>query len=156
MTQVEMVREYVDPAAQRIGKLYQRGEEAAQKSIEEDEKSEKAFIACGKELIARKASMKHGEWTPWLKANEKVLGFGESTAQRLMKFASVPTTTTELWGNTARDQIPRPTRDLAPPRQPPTPAELIADVLQRMFSRFTELSNDQLREAFEMALARRP
>jgi ParB family chromosome partitioning protein len=63
-------------------------------------------------LIAKKDSLEHGEWLPWLKANSETLGFGnDSTARRLMKLASNRALThdfeapealrisRELWGN---------------------------------------------------------
>jgi hypothetical protein len=62
--------------------------------------------------------MKHGEWLPWLKANEKALGFGRQTAFLLMKAAAnvkpallldlTPEKAREIskkvWGNTKRKQ----------------------------------------------------
>lgn len=50
-------------------------------------------------LTAQKESMRHGEWLPWIKANEKELGFGERTVQRLINLAANPTLATDLWGH---------------------------------------------------------
>lgn len=54
-------------------------------------------IECGARLIAKKASLEHGEWLPWLKANSEILGFGGLAAQRLMKVAGEnPSLATDL------------------------------------------------------------
>lgn len=60
-------------------------------------------------LEAKKATMKHGEWLPWMKANESILGFGESTARKLMASNQELTTdldsdqaialSRQIWGN---------------------------------------------------------
>jgi ParB family chromosome partitioning protein len=71
-----------DSEAAKIGKLWR----AACNSLVD---SGKYYAACGERLIAKKATLKHGEWLPWLKANEDVLGFGRQTAFLLMKGAKV-------------------------------------------------------------------
>ena len=43
-----------------------------------------------------KEHLEHGEWKPWLKANEKTLGFGYRTAARLMSVASKVTPASHL------------------------------------------------------------
>jgi len=54
--------------------------------------------------------MAHGEWLPWLDANVDVLGFGRSTAKKLMKAAKGQSTallnapealslSRRMWGN---------------------------------------------------------
>ncbi len=49
--------------------------------------SRKYYIECGVELKAVKDSLAHGQWLPWLKVNEEVLGFREKTEPRLIKVA---------------------------------------------------------------------
>jgi len=56
----------------------------------------KYYIECGVKLKAVKDSLAHGQWLPWLKENEEVLGFEERAAQRLVKVASKATLTTDL------------------------------------------------------------
>jgi N6-adenosine-specific RNA methylase IME4 len=41
----------------------------------------------GQRLAAKKSELGHGQWLPWLAANAEVLGFGERTAQLLIKGA---------------------------------------------------------------------
>jgi len=54
------------------------------------------FIECGARLLIIKKSMIHGQWKDWLVANERALGFGVRTAQKLIK----ATLTAHLdWGN---------------------------------------------------------
>src|SRR5262249_28170123 len=69
--------------------------------------------ACGKRLAAKKKSLKHGEWIPWLKENEGVLGFGERAAQMMMRAANAKSTSgfneavkvsRAIWGNGERSQ----------------------------------------------------
>lgn len=57
------------------------------------------LIIAGEKLTAQKRAIPHGAWLVWLKDNEEELGFGELTAQRLMKLAANPSLTTDLWGN---------------------------------------------------------
>ena len=46
-------------------------------------------IECGQRLIAKKETLKRGEWLPWLEQNADVLGFDSPrTAQILIKGAS--------------------------------------------------------------------
>src|SRR5436190_18335100 len=73
-----------DPLALRIGAAYRRGLAA--------------YIEAGKILLEKKATLKHGEWLPWLAKNAAALGFKtDRTAQRLMKLADEnPTLTTDL------------------------------------------------------------
>ena len=88
-----------DPIALRVGTAFKRGLAT--------------YVEAGRLLIERKASLKHGEWLPWLKANADALGFSDgSTASRLMKLvrenANLASThdlpdvreiTRQLWGN---------------------------------------------------------
>lgn len=63
-------------------------------------RSIEAYQETGRLLLTQKEKMSHGEWLPWVKANETVLGFGVLTAQRLMKWASDPALDVEsVWGN---------------------------------------------------------
>jgi phage N-6-adenine-methyltransferase len=70
-----------DPDAVAIGELYRK----AKRSIIE---SAYYHIECGRRLAEKKASLKHGEWLPWLEANREILGFDtERTAERLVRAA---------------------------------------------------------------------
>jgi len=62
----------------------------------------KYYMECGIKLKAHKDSMPHGQWIPWLEENEEVLGFGERTAQLLLKAANrYPKLTSDLKGSEA-------------------------------------------------------
>lgn len=74
-------------------------------------------IACGQRLTAKKASLPHGAWLPWLKANAEVLGFdSRRTASRLIALAENGASTShldevgaltisrQLWGNNEDDE----------------------------------------------------
>jgi len=76
-----------DRDAAEIGRLWRK---ACQSLID----STMHYIECGKALIAKKATMAHGEWMPWLKANQEALGFGNVTKipQRLMSAAESSST----------------------------------------------------------------
>jgi hypothetical protein len=79
----------VDRDAIEIGEFY----EAARNSIID---SVRHAAEAGRRLAEKKASLKHGEWLPWLEANAEVLGFGsDRTAQRLIGLAN-PTLTSDL------------------------------------------------------------
>lgn len=91
--------------AVEIGTLYRKARTSIVDSV-------KFSIEAGMRLIAKKVSLEHGEWLPWLKANADTLGFeGRATATRLMKLASnvapahhleAPEAlriSRELWGN---------------------------------------------------------
>jgi len=64
-----------------------------------------------------KASLPHGAWLPWLKANADELGFGVATAGRLIKAASnsaparnfteaeAAPVLKELWGHSGRESV---------------------------------------------------
>lgn len=55
------------------------------------------LIECGQLLKAKKDSLNFREWLPWLEENREALGFGERTAQLLMKAAdSNPQLTSDL------------------------------------------------------------
>jgi ParB family chromosome partitioning protein len=95
----------LDNDAVEIGTLYRKARTSIVDSV-------KFSIEAGMRLIAKKDSLEHGEWLPWLKANSETLGFeGRATATRLMKLASNGASTQhleapealrisrELWGN---------------------------------------------------------
>ena len=75
-------------------------------------KANGSLLECGHRLLAKRISMQHGEWLPWLEANSEILGFGERTAQLLIKAAKTsPQLTSDLpdaelnrliWGNTSK------------------------------------------------------
>jgi len=82
--------EIVDEDAIAIGDLYRR----AKTTIVE---SALYQIEVGRRLITKRAELAHGEWLPWLKANERTLGFGERCAQRLIAAAKAnPTLASDL------------------------------------------------------------
>src|SRR5260370_32439515 len=71
-----------DRDAVAIGKLWR----AACTSLVD---SGKYYIECGQKLEAKKSTLKHGEWLPWLAAHADALGFDTPrTAQLLIKGAS--------------------------------------------------------------------
>ncbi len=73
-------------AAAEIGKLYKKGLES--------------FKEVGRRLQEQKDSMARGDWIPWLKGNQKTLGFGTRTAERLMKcFECDASDEFDLWGH---------------------------------------------------------
>src|SRR5262245_9969677 len=97
-----------DSAAIEIGDLYRRGKSSMVDSV-------RYLIEAGQRLTAKKDSLKHGEWLPWLEANADALGFdNRSTAQRLMNAAKrangalthhlneeqAAVIGREIWGNT--------------------------------------------------------
>lgn len=68
------------------------------------------LVECGKLLVAKKATMQHGEWIPWLKQNEEILGFRRRAAQAMMTQANTQLTayldttqalalSRQIWGN---------------------------------------------------------
>jgi DNA N-6-adenine-methyltransferase (Dam) len=77
-----------------IGQLYRL---AANSCLE----SAQYAIKCGQKLMAKKASMKHGEWLPWLAVNEDILGFKDRAANLMMKAAANPQLTADLNETTA-------------------------------------------------------
>ncbi len=79
---VSIAGEIVDNDAIEIGQLYQKAGHFLVDSV-------KYQIECGQRLREKKASMKHGQWYPWLDSNMGVLGFAaRTTATRLMKVAN--------------------------------------------------------------------
>jgi hypothetical protein len=80
----EVERPYRVPAdgdAVRIGILCRKSRASMADSM-------RYAIEAGHLLIAKKDSLAHGEWLPWLEANADTLGFdNRSTASRLMKLA---------------------------------------------------------------------
>lgn len=71
-----------DTDAVKIGDLYRKARESIVASI-------RHLIEAGQILAAKKASLKHGDWLPWLAENADTLGFDtDRTAQRLIKIAA--------------------------------------------------------------------
>ena len=60
--------------AAKIGRLYRRG-------IED-------WLEAGRLLKIQQDALDHGQWLPWLRDNEGVLGFGVRAAQRLIQVAN--------------------------------------------------------------------
>ena len=77
----ELVALRQDQDAIVIGNLYRKGHSSMLNSV-------KYLIEAGHRLIAKKASLNHGEWLLWLKANADALDFeAPQTAQKLMGLA---------------------------------------------------------------------
>jgi phage N-6-adenine-methyltransferase len=71
-----------DQEAIVIGDLYRKARSSMVNSV-------KYLVEAGQRLIAKKETLNHGEWLPWLEANADVLGFeNPRTSQHLMKLAS--------------------------------------------------------------------
>ncbi len=71
-----------DRDAAEIGDLYRRAGATMVESV-------RYALACGERLAAKKASLPHGAWLPWLEENADVLGFKtRRTAARLMFLAN--------------------------------------------------------------------
>jgi DNA N-6-adenine-methyltransferase (Dam)/Protein of unknown function (DUF3102) len=69
-----------DQEAAKIGDLYREARTGMVASV-------RCLIEAGQRLAKKKAQLGHGRWLPWLKENETELGFGISTAGRLIKGA---------------------------------------------------------------------
>jgi hypothetical protein len=98
--------------ASEIGRLYQQAKTNFVDSV-------KLLIACGERLKAQKEKLSHGEWLPWLEANEDKLGFGDRTARRLIDAASRPFSTNRtLASNLDEDQALSISRQIWGHREP--------------------------------------
>jgi phage N-6-adenine-methyltransferase len=94
----------VDEEAVEIGDLYARSRNSLSDSV-------RCLIEAGRRLKAKKESLPHGGWLPWLAANADALGFdGPRTADRLMRAAKMDVNvqfdekeatqiSREMWGN---------------------------------------------------------
>jgi hypothetical protein len=71
----------VDAAAARIGKLYAESNASLVDGVLKR-------LECGRLLTAKKKSLQHGEWLPWLKANVKTLGFATDRTARMLMAAA--------------------------------------------------------------------
>jgi hypothetical protein len=72
----------IDGDAAEIGDLYRKAKNSLIESM-------RYATDCGHRLIAKKKSLKHGTWLPWLEDNADVLGLDTPrTAQRLMDVAT--------------------------------------------------------------------
>src|SRR3954462_10063190 len=72
----------LDRDAAAIGDLYRCHKKSLRDSV-------RYAVECGRRLLAKKDSLEHGEWLPWLAANADVLGFeSRRTATRLMREAT--------------------------------------------------------------------
>lgn len=102
-----------DADAKKIGDLYHRAKRGAVESV-------RLLLQAGSRLAKKKAELGHGEWLPWIEANEDTLGFKEQAAQRLIRAASkyvvndgfdddrAVAISREIWGNTPK--LPKPQR----------------------------------------------
>lgn len=90
MNQQVMIIAPGETDAVEIGRLYRLARTSLVNSVQYS-------IECGQKLIAKKDSLKHGEWLPWLKDNADALGFtNDSTARRLISLASNRASTHDL------------------------------------------------------------
>jgi phage N-6-adenine-methyltransferase len=98
-----------DGDAIEIGDLYRKGKSSMVDSV-------RYLIEAGQQLAAKKGSLGHGAWLPWLEANADALGFGERTARLLMGGANRKLTADlseedalslnrEIWGNRGGPRI---------------------------------------------------
>ena len=70
-----------DPDARDIGELYGKAKSSIVDSV-------RYQVECGARLSAKKASIPHGQWLPWLEEQKDALGFSDrKTAYRLIKTA---------------------------------------------------------------------
>lgn len=121
-----------DSDAEVIGALYARSRMCLVDSVQ-------AAYDCGLRLLEKKAQLQHGQWLPWLAANQSALGFtNDSTARRLMTLArsnralthdldiaEVARISRQLWGNEPAE--PQHKRDLKPlPKNGKTVEDLAA------------------------------
>lgn len=92
-----------DSDAIQIGDLYRKGKSSMVDSV-------RYLVEAGQRLVAKKDSLRHGEWLPWLEANADALGSGERTGRLLMSGANRKLTADlseedalrlnrEIWGN---------------------------------------------------------
>jgi len=104
---ITLIKTEIEPDAVQIGRLFAKAKSSMVESL-------KYYVECGQSLKAIKDSLPHGEWLPWLKAQKNILGFGEWSAQRMMKAAETKTWLTtdlddsqaltlsqEIWGNSS-------------------------------------------------------
>ncbi len=78
--QITAPGEIVDADAVAIGEIYNCSEASFIESMER-------LTECGHRLNEIKRKLGHGPWLRWVATNAYALGFGKSTAQRLMKAA---------------------------------------------------------------------
>jgi ParB family chromosome partitioning protein len=85
MTQLAVVDvdtgEILDNEASAIGGLFRKAHATHVDSV-------RYLFQCGERLREKKTTLSHGGWLPWLEANREILGFGERTAQLLIKGAN--------------------------------------------------------------------
>jgi Protein of unknown function (DUF3102) len=75
-----LVNYEADQDAAEIGRLYGEARSGMVASV-------CRLVEAGQRLADKKAELGHGRWLPWLTANADALGFGERTAQLLIKGA---------------------------------------------------------------------
>ena len=96
----------VDVDAVEIGERYRRFRKSVEESMQE-------AAAIGEMLLAKKKSLKHGEWISWLDAREELLGFDRFLASRFIRAAEISRNGTFepkeisriIWGNTKRTRV---------------------------------------------------
>jgi hypothetical protein len=101
-----------DCDAAEIGDLYRRSRGSMADAV-------RLAIQCGQKLIAKKQSLAHGQWLPWLDDNADVLGFNTDRTARLLMAAAkrkpasdldnatALTISRTLWGHTPISFAPK-------------------------------------------------
>ena len=67
-------------AAVSVGMLYRKARSSHIQTVQ-------LLLEAGKQLRAQKEALAHGEWLLWIQAHRAELGFGDDTAQKLMRAA---------------------------------------------------------------------
>jgi uncharacterized protein DUF4326/DUF3102 family protein len=93
----ELVSEIVDREAAEIGDLYRGAKNAMVDGVYN-------LLAAGERLATKKSQLNRGEWLPWLAENEKALGFGDRTAQLLLKAHNQWGTNPQLTSDLTEDE----------------------------------------------------
>jgi hypothetical protein len=113
-TAAKLSRPRIAPNAREIGDLFRNAKSSYVESV-------RYLIQTGHKLKSKKESLSRGQWIPWLEENERALGFGTRTAQRLIKLSKYDVNDTfdgleealqisrEIWGNQATALVSKST-----------------------------------------------
>lgn len=139
------------PAGQ-IGQLYRSAYRSHVDSVRQ-------LIEAGRQLIAHKEAIAHGDWMLWLKQHQDALGFSDRVAQMLMagarkwdsKLASglteeqAVTISREIWGHE---------REISPyPAGPPVAyvERVVSWTAKHLYEEFDEVTDEQRARLLECA-----
>lgn len=94
------------PSVEQINLEYRLSQSKASEAVQH-------AINCGLMLLQVKASLKHGEWLPWLKAQRETgqIDFSDETAKRYMRVASNRSRVTDLAPTSIRAALELLTED---------------------------------------------